>query len=68
MKRIILQKDCNHCKKIFETKKEHQKFCSRECKNEDQRTSNLGRKMPKKFGKDNPNFGKKWSEEKKKNQ
>lgn len=64
-RRPILLKTCLFCNVDYQTKVDTQKYCNRLCKNEHQKITQKGRKMIPKFGAENPNFGKKWTDERK---
>lgn len=68
VKRLNLEICCEYCKAIFITKERTRKLCSVACKNKQQSINFKGRKQEPKFGAENPNFGKKWSDEKRKAQ
>jgi hypothetical protein len=67
-KRPIVEIACTYCKLVFTTKEKNRRFCSVACKNSQQSTDYKGRKGTPRFGPDNPNFGKKWSDERRKAQ
>jgi hypothetical protein len=64
-KRIVIDKICLNCNKKYKTKFETQKYCCKVCKNLHQKITQIGRKYKPKYGKENSNYGNKWSEEQK---
>lgn len=67
-KRPILTKLCTYCNEEYVTKEADRKFCSVGCKNKQQSIDNKGRKGVSRYGPDNSNYGKKWTNEQRKAQ